>query len=48
MALERFAEIFERHFRAVHRYLGRRLRDGAADDLASSTFVVGFELGERL
>ena len=38
-----FETIFDRHFDAVHRYLGRRAGRERADDLASQTFVVAFE-----
>jgi RNA polymerase sigma-70 factor (ECF subfamily) len=37
-----FAEIFDRHFDAVHRYVARRAGRQRADDLASQTFVVAF------
>jgi RNA polymerase sigma factor (sigma-70 family) len=40
---EGFAEIFDRHYVAVHRYLARRASSTQADDLASMTFVVAFE-----
>jgi RNA polymerase sigma factor (sigma-70 family) len=40
---ESFAEIFDRHYVAVHRYLARRTSSAQADDLASTTFVVAFE-----
>ncbi|MGH2831294.1 MAG: RNA polymerase sigma factor [Solirubrobacteraceae bacterium] len=40
---ERFGELFDRHHRAVHRFLARRTLNGGADDLASLTFVVAFE-----
>jgi|SRR5581483_5471118 len=40
---EAFAEIFERHFVAIHRYLARRIGRAAADDLASQTFTIAFE-----
>jgi RNA polymerase sigma-70 factor (ECF subfamily) len=40
---ERFAVVFDRHHRAVHRYLARRAGAERADDLASATFVVAFE-----
>lgn len=40
---ERFAEIFERHFAAIHGYLVRRAGVSSADDLASQVFVVAFE-----
>src|SRR5947209_14822804 len=37
-----FPELFDRHFRAVHRYLARRVGRDRADDLASQTFTVAF------
>jgi RNA polymerase sigma-70 factor (ECF subfamily) len=37
-----FAEIFDRHFAAVHRYLARRVGRQRADDLAAQTFCVAF------
>jgi RNA polymerase sigma-70 factor (ECF subfamily) len=40
---EAFAEVFERHFGAVHAYLARRAGVQVADDLASVTFTVAFE-----
>ena len=40
---EGFAEIFDRHYTAVHRYLARRVPGAQADDLASTTFVIAFE-----
>jgi RNA polymerase sigma factor (sigma-70 family) len=40
---ERFAEIFERHFAAIHHYLARRLGEDLADDLAAQVFLVAFE-----
>ena len=39
---EAFHELFDRHFRAVHRYLARRVGRDRADDLASQTFTVAF------
>lgn len=38
---EVFAEIFERHAAAIHRYLSRRVGD-LADDLLSETFLTAF------
>jgi RNA polymerase sigma factor (sigma-70 family) len=38
---ELFAELFDRHAAAVHRYLGRRVGD-LADDLVSETFLIAF------
>ena len=37
-----FDVIFERHYRAVHGYLSRRLGSAAADDVASETFLIAF------
>jgi RNA polymerase sigma-70 factor (ECF subfamily) len=37
-----FAELFERHFSAVHRFLSLRTGEQAAGDLASETFVIAF------
>ncbi|HZN71207.1 MAG TPA: RNA polymerase sigma factor [Micromonosporaceae bacterium] len=42
---EAFAEIFDRHAEAVHRYLARRAGGSVADDLTSETFLVAF--GQR-
>ncbi|MFD0974198.1 RNA polymerase sigma factor, partial [Plantactinospora endophytica] len=39
---ERFAEIFDRHAEAIHRYLARRIGRSVADDLAAETFLVAF------
>jgi RNA polymerase sigma-70 factor (ECF subfamily) len=39
---ERFAEVFDRHFAFVHRYIARRAGRERADDLASQTFTVAF------
>lgn len=43
----RFAEIFDRHFGAIHRYLVRRVGGQLAEDLAAETFVVGFRTRGR-
>ena len=40
---EAFVPIFDRHFRAVHRYLHRRVGRELADDLAAETFALAFE-----
>ena len=37
-----FADVFERHHPAVHRYLARRLGVDLADELAAETFAVAF------
>ena len=39
---ERFGEIFDRHYGEIHRYLGRRVGAGLADELAAAAFVVAF------
>ncbi|HWG98355.1 MAG TPA: RNA polymerase sigma factor [Pilimelia sp.] len=44
---ERFAEIFDRHAAAVHRYLARRIGRSLADDLTAETFLVAFRQRER-
>jgi RNA polymerase sigma factor (sigma-70 family) len=41
-AADAFHELFNRHFKAVHRYLVRRVGRDRADDLASQTFTVAF------
>jgi len=38
----RFAVVFERHAREIHRFLARRVESSAVDDLLSETFVVAF------
>ncbi len=37
-----FEAIFDRHYRWVHRYLGRQLPASVADDLAAETFLIAF------
>src|SRR5262245_19084204 len=44
---ERFAEIFDRHAPAVHRYLSRRIGTSLADDLTAETFLVAFRQRAR-
>jgi RNA polymerase sigma factor (sigma-70 family) len=39
---ESFAEVFDRHFAFVHRYIARRAGRDRADDLAAQTFTVAF------
>ena len=39
---EAFAEVFDRHYAFVHRYIARRAGRDLADDLASQTFTVAF------
>lgn len=38
-----FAAIFDRHFRAIFRFLRGRVGEHLAEDLASETFVVAFK-----
>ena len=38
-----FAQLFDRHATAIHRYLARRVGINAADDLLAQTFLVAFE-----
>lgn len=42
-----FGEIFDRHYEAVARYLGRRLQRADAEEAASETFTVAFRDRER-
>ena len=42
-----FATIFDRHFRAVHRYVHRRAGSDIADEVAAETFRVAFERRTR-
>ncbi len=44
---EVFAEIFERHFDAVHSYLARRTDSRTADDLAAEVFLTAFRSRSR-
>lgn len=37
-----FAEVFDRHATAIHRYLSRRIGRSLADDLTAETFLVAF------
>jgi RNA polymerase sigma factor (sigma-70 family) len=39
---EAFADVFDRHYAFVHRYIARRAGRQRADDLASQTFTVAF------
>jgi RNA polymerase sigma factor (sigma-70 family) len=43
----RFEEIFDRHFRAIYRYLARRVGSDLADDLAAETFARAFRARDR-
>ena len=42
-----FAEVFDRHFVTVHRYLHRRAGRDVADELAGETFRIAFEQRDR-
>lgn len=44
---ERFAELFDRHAPAVHRYLARRLGEQVAADALAETFLAAFRRRER-
>src|ERR1700712_739179 len=44
---ERFAVIFDRHGRYLHRYLARRLGPDAADDLVADVFLTAFRRRDR-
>src|SRR5919198_3037072 len=37
-----FAQIFDRHFERIHRYLARRVGSDLAEDLAAETFLIAF------
>lgn len=39
---ERFADLFARHYRAVHRYCARRLEASVADEVAAEVFLRAF------
>ncbi len=43
----RFAELFDRHYPAILRYLRRRVGHELADDLAAETFIVAFRQRHR-
>ena len=45
---EVFAELYERHARAVHRYLQRRTDRSAADDLLGEVFVAAIAARKRV
>jgi RNA polymerase sigma factor (sigma-70 family) len=45
---ERFAEVFDRYYAAIHGYVSRRLGSSSlADDVASETFLIAFHRRER-
>jgi RNA polymerase sigma factor (sigma-70 family) len=39
---EAFAGLYDRHAAAIHRYVARRLGDGAADDVVAECFLAAF------
>lgn len=39
---EAFAGLYDRHAAPLHRYVARRLGDGAADDIVAETFLDAF------
>jgi RNA polymerase sigma-70 factor (ECF subfamily) len=43
----RFAELFDRHYPAIRRYLRRRVGHQLADDLAADTFTLAFRQRHR-
>ena len=43
-----FEGIFDRHYTAVHRYVGRRLSRACADDVAAQVFLIAFDQRRRL
>lgn len=43
---ERFATLFDRHHRPIHRYVARRLGTQAADDIVGETFLIAFRRRE--
>lgn len=38
-----FADLYDRHQRVVHKYVGRRLGAAVAEDITSETFLVAFD-----
>lgn len=44
---EAFVTLFERHFRAIHGYLARRVGGEGADDLAAEVFAQAFRVRAR-
>jgi RNA polymerase sigma factor (sigma-70 family) len=43
---ERFAALFDRHNRPIHRYVARRLGTQVADDIVGETFLIAFRCRE--
>jgi hypothetical protein len=44
---EAFAALYDRHAALLHRYVTRRLGDGAADDIVADTFLGAFRRRHR-
>src|SRR4029450_9037591 len=44
---ERFTELFDRYYGEIHGYVARRLGHSLAEDVASGTFLVGFDRRRR-
>jgi RNA polymerase sigma factor (sigma-70 family) len=44
---EAFAVLYDRHAAALHRYVARRLGEGAADDVVADTFLTAFRKRAR-
>jgi RNA polymerase sigma factor (sigma-70 family) len=44
---EMFAVLYDRHAAALHRYVARRLGEGAADDIVAETFLAAFRKRSR-
>jgi RNA polymerase sigma-70 factor (ECF subfamily) len=44
---EAFAGLYDRHAPVLHRYVARRLGDGAADDIVADTFLDAFRKRHR-
>jgi RNA polymerase sigma factor (sigma-70 family) len=44
---EAFAGLYDRHAAVLHRYVARRLGDGAADDIVADTFLDAFRKRHR-
>jgi RNA polymerase sigma factor (sigma-70 family) len=44
---EAFAALYDRHAAALHRYVARRLGEGAADDIVADTFLTAFRKRAR-
>ncbi|MCO5969160.1 RNA polymerase sigma factor [Actinoallomurus soli] len=44
---ERFSQVFDRHWDAIHRYVVRRLGPEVAEDVSAETFIVAFRARGR-